>query len=168
MSPKKKKPLKQRTRKPTVSPTEQRKLFRSVAAQLRRGESLSEDQTRYLAEAFDRIGRGESADKALQLKRGRGQRLYAEQRRRTMSLVFAQVAHYMAPTDGWPPGEGLNLQAAMEKVVPLARGLFATSDDPDTYSVEYLLKCWHDPSYAHMRTTLRSPFDPDSPLELKQ
>lgn len=69
MSPQKKKPLKQGTRKPTVSPTEQRKLFRSVAAQLRRGESLSEDQTRYLAEAFDRIGSGESADKALQLKR---------------------------------------------------------------------------------------------------
>lgn len=164
MKPKKQQPLRRGKREPTVNPTEQRKRFLALATQLRTGTPLTQDQTRYLTDAFERIGNGENADEVLHLKRRKGQSTTAEQRRRTMSLVFAQVAHYIAPKEGRPPGEGLALQEAMERVAPLAKGLFGKHEDPDSYSVEYLLKCWHDSSYAHMKTTLRTPLDPDSPF----
>jgi hypothetical protein len=156
------------SRRAIINPIEQRKRFLLLAAHLRNGKNLTDDQSRYLASAFEKIGNGESADKVFHLKRGQGQTQIAEKRRTTMSLVFAQVAHYMSPKDGFPPGEGLNLNDAMEKVVPLARSLFSTIDNPDSYSMEYLLKCWHDPSYAHMRTTYRTALDPDSPFAITQ
>lgn len=150
-------------RMPVVNPTEQRKRFLALAEQLRKGTPLSTEQLEYLVSRFERIGGGESADVAFHLKRRPGQSIEAEQHRRTMSLIFAQIAHYVAPPDSFPPGEGLPITEAIEKVVPLARELFGDKDS-EKYSFEYLSKLWHNPSYAHMRTTLRTPFDPDSPL----
>jgi len=89
---------------------------------------------------------------------------HTEEHRRKMSLVFVQIAHYIAPPDGYPKGEGLSLTEAFEKVAPLARGLFGEEKNPEKYSPEYLTKLWNDPSYVHMKTTWRLPFDPDSPL----
>jgi hypothetical protein len=150
-------------RNPVVNPSEQRKRFLALAAQLRNGTPLSREQIEYLVVSFEQIGYGESADTVFALKRTRGQKIDNEQHRRTMSLVFVQIAHYMAPPDGFPPGEGLPLMEAVRKVVPLARELLGEKDS-EQYSEEYLYKLWYDPSYAHMRTTLRAPFDPDSPV----
>ena len=150
-------------REPVPNPTEQRVRFVALAHSLRDGIPLSKEHTEYLASCFEKIGRGESADVVFLLKRRRGQRAKDEDQRRKMSLVFAQIAHYIASTEGHPPGEGLSLTEALQKVVPLAQAIFGV-DNTESYSPEYLNRVWHDPSYAHMRTTLRTPFDPDSPL----
>jgi hypothetical protein len=117
-----------------------------------------------LASGFERIGYGESSDAVFHLNRKRGQKIDNEEHRRTMSLVFIQIAHYIAPRDGWPRGEGLSLIEAFEKVGPRARALFGEDENSEKYSPEYLRKVWNDPSYGHMRTTVRTPFDPDSPF----
>ena len=151
-------------RKPIPNPTEQRKRFLDLAVQLREGKPLNDEQTKYLANRFERIGNGESSDAVFHLKRNPGQKIDSEEHRRTMSLVFVQIAHYIASPDGHPKGEGLSLIEAFEKVGPLARTLFGEDKNSEKYSPEYLSKVWNDPSYGHMRTTVRTPFDPDSPL----
>lgn len=151
-------------RKPVVNPTEQRKRFLALSVQLREGTPLNDDQIAYLASAFEKIGNGESSDAVFHLKRNPGQKIDNEEHRRKMSLVFVQIAHYIASPNGYPKGEGLTLKEAFEKVGPLARALFGEDKNSEKYSPEYLSKVWNDPSYGHMRTTLRTPFDPDSPL----
>lgn len=150
-------------REPIPNPTEQRTRFLALAHQLRSGRPLSNTQANFLARSFEKIGRGESADVVFFLKRRPGQKVENEEHRQKMSLVFAQIAHYIAAPDEYPPGEGLSLTEAIERVVPLARAIFGDKE-AEKYSIEYLYKIWHDASYAHMRTTLRTPFDPDSPL----
>jgi hypothetical protein len=152
-------------RKPVVNPTEQRKRFLVLAEQLYKGIPLSDEQIEHLASRFERIGNGESSDAVFHLKRNPGQKIDNEEHRQKMSLVFVQIAHYIASPDGYPKGEGLSLIDAFEKVAPLARGLFGEDKNSEKYSPEYLSKVWNDPSYRHMRTTLRTPFDPDSPLQ---
>ena len=151
-------------RKPVVNPTEQRIRFLALAAQLREGAPLNDDQIAYLASAFEKIGNGESSDAVFHLKRNPGQKIDNEEHRRKMSLVFVQIAHYIASPNGYPKGEGLTLKEAFEKVGPLARALFGEDKNSEKYSPEYFSKVWNDPSYGHMRTTLRTSFDPDSPL----
>lgn len=151
-------------RKPIPNPTEQRKRFKELAVQLREGTPLNDDQTEYLASRFERISNGESSDAVFHLKRNPGQKIDNEEHRRTMSLVFVQIAHYIAPPDGYPKGEGLSLIEAFEKVGPLARALFGEDKNSEKYSPEYLSKVWNDPSYAHMKTRWRTPLDPDSPF----
>ena len=156
--------LQQGMRKPVPNPTEQRTRFLALAMQLRKGTPLNTEQIEYFASSFERIGNGESSDAVFHLKRNPGQKIDNEEHRRKMSLVFVQIAHYIAPPDGYPKGEGLSLTEAFEKVAPLARGLFGEDKNSEKYSAEYLAKIWNDPSYVHMKTTLRLPFDPDSPL----
>jgi len=156
--------LQQGMRKPIPNPTEQRKRFLSLAVQLREGRPLNDEQTEYLASRFERIGNGEGSDAVFHLKRNPGQKIDNEEHRRIMSLVFVQIAHYIASPDGYPKGEGLSLIEAFEKVGPLARALFGEDKNSEKYTPEYLNKVWNDHSYKHMRTTLRTPFDPDSPL----
>jgi hypothetical protein len=151
-------------RKPVVNPTEQRTRFLALAVQLREGPQLSDEQIEYLASGFERIGKGESSDAVFHLKRNPGQKIDNEEHRRTMSLVFIQIAHYIASPNGRPEGEGLTLKEAFEKVAPLARALFGEDKNSENYSPEYFNKIWNDPSYKHMKTTFRTPFDPDSPL----
>ena len=151
-------------RKPVVNPTEQRKRFLALASQLRKGRPLNNYQIAYLASAFEKIGNGESSDAVFHLKRKPGQKIDSEEHRQKMSLVFVQIAHYIASPFGHPKGEGLTLTEAFEKAAPLARTLFGKDKNPEKYTPEYLRKVWNDPSYGHMRTTLRTPFDPDSPL----
>lgn len=159
--------LTQGMRKPVVNPTEQRKRFLVLAWQLYKNVKLSEEQRLYLADAFERIGNGESADAALKLKRGKGQKARDDESREKISLVFAQVASKIAPVDGAFPGEGMSLVEAMTSITPFVRKLFGV-EASEKYSIEYLQKLWNDPSYAHMRSPFRSPFDPDSPFPLSQ
>ena len=151
-------------RKPVPNPTEQRTRFLALAVQLRKGKPLNDEQIEYLASGFERIGNGESSDAVFHLKRNRGQKIDNEEHRRKMSLVFVRIADYLAFRDGHPYGEGPTLTEALEKVAPFARALFGDDKNSENYSPEYLSKVWNDPSYRHMRTTLRTPFDPDSPL----
>lgn len=151
-------------RKPIVNPTEQRKRFLALAYQLRNNINLTEEQRLYLADAFERIGKGGvSADEVLYLKRQKGQKERNDISRQRISIVFALVAKKIAAVDSPFPGEGMSLIDALESVTPLVRQLFGV-EDSEKYSIEYLQKLWNDPSYAHMRTPFRSPFDPDSPF----
>ena len=156
--------LQQGMRKPVISPTEQRKRFLALAVQLRKGTPLNSEQIAYLASGFEKIGNGESSDAVFHVKRNQGQKIDNEEHRRKMSLVFVQIAHYISSPDEYTKGEGLSLTDAFEKVGPLARALFGEDKNSEKYSPEYLSKVWKDPSYGHMRTTLRTSFDPDSPL----
>jgi len=152
-------------REPTINPTEQQTRFLALGVHLREGKQLTKEQTEYLADCFVRIGNGESADVVFHLKRGPGQSKHDELSRQKISVVFAHVAELMCLAgDGYPgSGEGLSLDKALEKVVPLARKLFGV-EDSDQYDARYLRKLWYDPSYAHMKTPVRTPFDPDSPV----
>ena len=153
-------------RKPIPTELDQRKRFKALAHFLRRGNQLTTEQAHYLADRFDRIGNGESADSVFYLKRTAGIKAADEVARRNISFIFSLVATWILPTDGPFPGAGLNLEMALEKASTLARDLFE-NENPDTYSVEYLKKLWHDPSYCHMRSPFRSPLDPDSPYPIE-
>ncbi|NDG19762.1 MAG: hypothetical protein EB117_16065 [Betaproteobacteria bacterium] len=161
------KPVKKRRgmRKPIPTPQEQQIRFLYLAMHLKAGKPLTKELADYLADGFLRISAGESADVVFHLKRGPGQSEDDELRRQKISVVFAHVAELMCLAgDGYPgSGDGLSLDKALEKAAPLARRLFGV-EDSDQYDALYLRKLWYDPSYAHMRTPVRTPFDPDSPV----
>jgi hypothetical protein len=153
-------------REPTINPTEQQTRILALGVHLKDGKQLTKEQTEYLADCFVRIGNGESADVVFHLKRAPGKSEDGEERRRKMSLLFTYLAQLMARrVEEFPElGEGLSPDEAFEKAEPMARELFG-AEGTNSYSVEYLRKLWYDPSYAHMRTTFRTPFDPDAPLK---
>lgn len=160
---KKKSAIKLGQHKPRPTPTDQRKRFLALAVQIRHGVPLTNDHLVYLANAFEKIGMGESADAVFFLKRQKGQSVKNENHRQHMSLVFSYIAQLLASPSQHPEGEGLTLDEALEKASLFAQNLFC-DQNPDSYTSEYLYRIWLDPSYAHMKTTFRSPFDPDSPF----
>jgi hypothetical protein len=162
------KPVKKRRgmRKPIPTPREQQKGFLYLAMHLKAGKPLTKAQRAYLADRFMKIGNGESADDVFHLKRRPGHSTDDEERRQKISLLFTYVAQLNADkVEGYPElgGEGLSPDEALLKAVPMARELFGV-EGTDSYSFEYLRKLWYDPSYAHMRTTVRTSLDRDSPF----
>lgn len=158
-------PKRKWSRKPVPGEMDQRKRFKALAHFLRQGNPLTTEQAQYLADSFDLIGDGESADIAFRLK-ARGHQATDEAARRNISFLFSLVATWILPADGPLPGYGWTLQAALERASELARDQFK-SENPDSYSVEYLKKLWNDPSYGHMRSPFRSALDPDSPYPIE-
>ena len=148
-----------------MSHLDQQRILLNLALQIQQGEPLSDEQLMFLAVAFYRIGSGEDANKVLSVRLGPGQKLSDVIARRRMSLILHWVAGAVqpAPESGTKPQsvEAACVDAAI-KVVPLAKEMFPGADDRD-YNAEYIMRCWSDPAYAHMRSPNRGWVDPDFP-----
>lgn len=146
-----------------MSQLDNRRALLDLAIQLERGEALSDEQSRFLAAAFYRIGRGENANKVLGLEFGRGERASAAIDRMRMSMILHWVACRVRP-DPKSNDKAMSIEnaceLAVETIVPVAKATYPGADDRQ-YDAEYILRCWSE--YAHMRSTERGWFDPDFP-----
>ena len=156
----------------------QRKKFGALANQIReRKIPLSDAQLDYLAEAFEKISEGCSADIALALSHTAG---YSE----TKEIALedrAKVIHWMfcamqLPAEG---GYGLNLEQATIAAMHLAEGdwfnpinrdRFTYKDNNGNligqfkkYTYDTLQKMWYDIENQRFKTTNLSPLAVSSP-----
>jgi hypothetical protein len=142
----------------------QRRLL-SLAAQLESDAALSEDQRRLLASALHRIGAGEDANEVLGVSLKRGQKLSDAIAKQRMSLILHWVAGAVQP-DPESGGKSMSIEAAcelaVETIVPVAKAAFPGADNR-RYDVDYIMRCWSEPAYAHMRSPYRGWFDSDYP-----
>jgi hypothetical protein len=148
-----------------MNPLDHQRAMLDLAYQLNSNQPLSPEQISFLSIAFYRIGTGEDANKVLGLKLPPGQKLKDLISRRRLSYILHFIAGAMNP-DPYSTEKAMNLEAACElaniEAVPRAKKIFPGADDND-YDAEYLLRCWHEPKYKHMRSYERHWFDSDFP-----
>lgn len=148
-----------------MSYLDKRRVLDALLVQLLREESLSPEQSQYLGVALWRIANGEDANVVLEVRPKQGQRQTGAIARQRMSLILHWVAGAMEPdsTSGASPltvEEACEL--AIDTIVPIAKKAFPGADDC-TYDVEYLMRCWSEPGYQHMRSIDRGFYDEDFP-----
>ena len=126
-------------------------------------DPLTDAQRTYLSAILFRISKGEDANEVLGLKRGRGDSEKDETARQRLSLILHWVAGQVDPADG---GQAMSIEDACElaqtTIVPAAKRMYPGADDT-AYDVEYLARRWSEPSFKHLRSPLRGPYDPDFP-----
>ena len=139
----------------------QRNLMLELSIQLRASKPLTSEQEAYLADVFEKIGNGTSADEAFYLKRKKGQKIKDDEIRKGMSFITQVIACSILPIDHpfvW--GKGLSLNEAFEEASILAKKHFSNGS---AYDIEYIKKWWYDPKNEHMRSPFRNHLQPDSP-----
>jgi len=159
------------------------KRFGALAIQIReRKIPLSDAQLDYLAEAFEKISEGCSADIALALSHTAGysdaKEIAVEDRAKVIHWMFC----VMQPlTDG---GYGLNLEQATIAAMHLAAGDWVNPINGDRftykdnngnligqfkkYTYDTLQKMWYDSENQRFKTTKLSPLEVGSPYPLKK
>jgi len=161
----------------------QRKRFGALAIQIReRKIPLSDAQLDYLAEAFEKISEGCSADIALALSHSAG---YSDTKEIALE-ERAKVTHWMVcamqPVD--EGGYGLDLEQAISAVMDLSQGdwinpfnnkRFTYKDANDKpigvfkeYTYDTIKKMWYDGRNQRFKTTDLSPLEVGSPYPLKK
>jgi len=147
-----------------VSPHDRRRALLAMAYRLREGKAPSKTERQYLADALSQIAYGEDANKALGVKLRRGEKSKDAVARRRISMILHWVAAAVEPDP--VTGRKLSVERACERavstIVPAAKRAFPGADGKN-YEVEYLLRCWKNPKYRHMRSVTRKYLDPDSP-----
>lgn len=148
-----------------MSPLDHQRAMLDLAYQLNSNQPLSPEQISFLSIVFYRIGTGEDANKVLGLKSQPGQKLKDVIARRRLSFILHLIACAINP-DPNSIEKAMSIEAACDwahqEVVPLAKKMFPGADDNE-YDVEYLLRCWTEPKYKHMRSCERHWFDSDFP-----
>jgi hypothetical protein len=147
-----------------VTPSDHRRIYLQLAEDIRL-DQLSQDQKTLLSVVFYQIGKGGDANAVLGLNLKKGQKRSDGDARQRLSLVM----HYIACLLDEPKVKGgrkMSVQAACEKamatIVPASKALYPSAKGP-AYDADYLIRCWHAPEYAHMRSTNRSLYDADAP-----
>jgi hypothetical protein len=161
----------------------QKKRFGALATQIREGNiPLSKAQLDYLADAFEKISEGCSADIALGLSYTAG---HSENKEIAIE-DRAHVIHWMScamqsPSEG---GQGLNLDQAIIAVMQLSEGDWINPINGErftykdingnpikifkTYTYDTLQKMWYDSKNKRFKTLYLSPFEVGSPYRLKK
>ncbi len=84
-----------------------------------------------------------------------------------MSLILHWVAGAIQP-DPASHRRAMSIEAACElavtTIVPVAKATFPGADNRQ-YDVEYIMRCWAEPDYAHMRSPDRGWLDTDYPYQ---
>jgi hypothetical protein len=147
-----------------VRPSDHRRIYLQLAEDIRL-DQLSQDQKIWLSTVFYRIGTGEDPTKVLNLDLKKGQKRSDGAARQRLSLVMQYIACLLDE----PKIKGrrtMSLKAACENamvtIVPASKALYPSTKGP-AYDADYLIRCWHAPEYAHMRSTNRSLYDADAP-----
>ncbi len=150
-----------------MSYLDNRRRLLDLAKQIDSGAVLSEEQKGFLAYALSRIGAGEDANEVLGVRLMRGQKLSDVIARQRMSLILHWVAGAIQP-DPDSNERAMSVEAACElavkTIVPFAKAMFPGAEDWQ-YDVEYLMRCWSEPDYAHLRSPGRGWFDTDYPYQ---
>jgi hypothetical protein len=161
----------------------QRKRFGALAIQLRECKvPLSDAQLDYLAEAFQKISEGSSADIALALSHTAG---YSEAKEISVE-DRAKIIHWMfcAMQLSAEGGYGLNLEQATIAAMHLAEGDWINPINGDRftykdkngnligqfkkYTYDTLQKIWYDSENQRFKTTDLSSLEVGSPYPLKK
>jgi len=149
-----------------MSKRDQLRIFNLLSKQITDGDPLSDSQLSYLAEVFSRISQGENANEVLGLSRQRGQKDADEIARQRMSMILHWIACAVHPDPAADGEKAMSIEeacvSAQTTIVPAAKHAFP-GDDGKTYNVEYLIRCWGEPRYKHLRSTRRGTYDADYP-----
>ena len=161
----------------------QRKRFGALAIQIREHKiPLSDTQLNYLAEAFEKISEGCSADIALALSHSAGysdtKEIALEERAKVIHWMFCA----MQPVD--EGGYGLDLEQAISAVMDLSQGDWINPFNNKRliykdasgkligvfkeYTYETIKKMWYDGENQQFKTTDLSPLAVGSPYPLKK
>jgi len=148
-----------------MNPEDARRRLAALAQRLSAGSNLTRAEKRTLAKVFNRIAEGEDANHVLGLKPRPGQRVANLVARQRMSLILHWVSGLVQP-DPKTQKRTLSVEKACEMavlaIVPVAKQVFPGADKSN-YEAEYILRCWNEPAYAHMRSPYRQPDDLDHP-----
>ena len=140
-----------------LSPSDVRRYLGGLANKLIDNSPLRDDERTFLANCLGCISAGESADEVFGLKRGPGQKQADVERRRRWSLILWWIEAAIRPIS--EEGKGYSRTKAFEK----AHELFQNADGiPDVSEIK---EAWYNSAYEHMRSPVRTPFDPDSPID---
>jgi hypothetical protein len=133
-----------------------RREFTRLARQIDGGTPLTDDQLAWLSTVFARIGRGETADDVLALKRTRGNSEKDERAREVLDFVLFYVAGQIE--------QGASEDDAFDAGARLQRQLHSLDpDDPDDrYSVDNLRRAAR--RYPEKLRPMRKTGDEDSVL----
>ena len=102
----------------------QRNLMLELSIQLRASKPLTSEQEAYLADAFEKIGNGASADEVFHLKRKQGQSIKDDEIRQGMSFITQVIACSIQPISHPFFWRGLSLSEAFEEASLLAKNTF--------------------------------------------
>jgi hypothetical protein len=148
-----------------MSPGDHRRILGALAQQLACGEDLTPEQREFLSRAFYRISNGGDANEVFGVKRGRGKKVKDDLARQGLSQILHWVACAISP-DPSSDERAMSVEDAIELAVQeIVPSVLANMPEGDKYeySVEYLMSCWSDPRYKHMRSPARTFWDPDFP-----
>jgi hypothetical protein len=95
-----------------------------LSIQLRASKPLTSEQEAYLADAFEKIGNGASADEVFHLKRKQGQSIKDDEIRQGMSFITQVIACSIQPISHPFFWRGLSLTEAFEEASLLAKNTF--------------------------------------------
>lgn len=148
-----------------MSHLDQRRELLALAGKLKIGQELTDAQRNFLASALVQISAGEDANSAFKLKLKPGEKKTDAIARCRLSLMLHWIACYVQG-ESHSSEKSISVEAACEEamttIVPFAKSIYPGADR-HTYDAAYLLRCWHDPAYAHMRSATRGWTEPDFP-----
>lgn len=143
------------------------RILNELSMQLFRKEPLSDQQSEYLCLVFMRIANGEDANIVLGTRPKRGNKNSDAIARERLSFILQWIACKIESHEGDVKNH-MSIEKACElaidSIVPFAKFLFPGAEDCN-YDVEYLMRCWSEPKYKHMRSTKRQLYDEDFPFQ---
>ena len=134
-----------------MNPLDRRKHLAAFAKELKAGKPITKEQTQYLVNVFERISKGEDANRVLGVAYSRGRSEKDALARQKLSMIFHWVACAIK-TDPTTSRE-LSLEDALQQ----AHKLFKYKHD-----LKYLRDKWYE--HKPMQSPLRTWSESDSPF----
>jgi hypothetical protein len=148
-----------------MSHLDNRRILGALGYRVLKREKLSEEEASYLGIVLGRIARGEDANQVLGVRPAKGRTDAGAVARKRLSWILSWIA---AKTEPDANGRKMSIEdacaSAVNSVVPVAKQMFPGADSR-AYDADYLMRCWSEPKYKHMRTSKRSFYDEDFPYK---
>jgi len=139
--------------------SDQKKYFLNLSNYLRTNGPITDEIREYLVHSFEGLGKGVDPEIVFGLKRGKGDSLQNELRRKEISFFMHLIACAIQPKD--KGGKGITLEDAFEEVSRVARDKVGRSNSNNAYDVDYLKKLWY--KNKHLQSPFVSFSKPDAP-----
>lgn len=145
-----------------MNPLDIKKRIAYYAEELKQGRQLEPAVSKTLGVIFEQIANGVDANAAFGINYSRGKSESDDIARGDLSFVFWWISCAIdQPPPLQPP---YSLEEAFEEGSQLLRRLTKT-EHTEKYDVSYIKKCWYDPKYQHLKSTTRSIWEENSPLD---
>jgi len=149
-----------------MSPSDQKKRFRTFAKQLEKGVPPTKEQTQYLIHVFRGIGSGRDPARILGVTYDNGKSKQDEVARANLDIVFHWIAcaTEVDITQGGEPIKPYSMTKAFEEGSKLAKKLFGDANT-ESYDPAYIKKMWYQHKKQGKASIYRTAADQDTIYE---